>query len=63
MYLYNQSPGGTGSRGIACVAVTFGESCIVDCIRPSSEIYMKPFDTEDFSARVQTEAITNGKSG
>jgi len=64
MYLYNQSPGGTGSRGIACAGVSLIDSTgelSLECSLPRKDAYLQCFTPEEFEARLTTEEILDGE--
>lgn len=63
VYLYNQSPGGTGSRGVACVAVALVDKSgsrmrCHDWKRPSDFRFSLGMD--ELSTFIQTEEVVNG---
>jgi hypothetical protein len=66
VYLYNQRPGGTGSRGIACVTVTLIDSAsksspFIDGCHPPSDASSSSFPQAEFDIRIATEEVVEGK--
>jgi len=66
IYFYNQRPGGTGSRGIASVAVSIVDGSgkpisKAEWSRPTADAFLTDFNPDDFEERVKTEEV--GKIG
>ncbi|CAG7825302.1 unnamed protein product [Allacma fusca] len=64
IYMYNQSPGGTGSRGIACLAVTLIDNFenvikVAESVRPASEAFSNVIQYEEFSEITAAEEISS----
>lgn len=63
VYLYNQSPGGTGSRGVACVSVSLVDrhGTLLRCRdwkRPWN--FQFSLSTSDLCTFIETEEILDG---